>query len=131
MSTEQIRVLVVDDEPAIRSGICASLRACGYDADEVRNGEEAIFRFHERGAQLILLDINMPGIGGLETCRRLRSGDPHVGIVMITVRDSEEDTVLALEGGADDYITKPFRVRELLARLTAISRRGRVRQTPE
>jgi two-component system KDP operon response regulator KdpE len=131
MSPETFRVLVVDDEPGIRHGLCASLRACGYDAEEVRNGEEAIFRFHERPAQLILLDINMPGIGGIETCRRLRSVDPNVGIVMITVRDTEEDTVLALEGGADDYITKPFRVRELLARLSAITRRAGVRRVPE
>ncbi len=130
MNEERLRVLVVDDEPAIRRGICTSLRVTGYTADEVRNGEEAICLLGERPVDLILLDINMPGMGGIETCRRIRSANPGVGIVMITVRDNEDDTVKALEAGADDYITKPFRVRELLARLGAITRRAHVHTLP-
>jgi two-component system KDP operon response regulator KdpE len=124
MNSESIRVLVVDDEPAIRRGICASLRATGYVTQEARSGEEAIARFEDEGARLVLLDINMPGMGGLEACRQIRAADPNAAIVMVTVRDSEEDTVLALEGGADDYITKPFRMRELIARLRAVTRRA-------
>ncbi|HTA45324.1 MAG TPA: response regulator transcription factor [Bryobacteraceae bacterium] len=124
-SRKSIRVLVADDEPAMRRGICTSLNARGYLVDEARNGEEALTAIRERPADLVLLDINMPGMGGIEACRRIRSAFPGVGIVMITVRDSEEDTVEALEAGADDYITKPFRVRELLARLSALLRRAR------
>jgi two-component system KDP operon response regulator KdpE len=131
MNTESIRVLVVDDEPAIRRGICVSLRATGYETEEARSGEEALDRFREQAARLVLLDINMPGMGGIETCRRIRAADPSAGIVMITVRDTEEDAVLALEGGADDYITKPFRMRELMARLRAICRRAGMGGVPE
>src|SRR5262249_30500308 len=79
-------------------------------------------------ADLVLLDIEMPGIGGLETCRRLRNIVPQAGVLMVTVCDSEEDLIRALEAGADDYITKPFSVRELMARMSAISRRLRVVQ---
>ncbi len=131
MNSESTRVLVVDDEPAIRRGICASLRATGYITEEARSGEEAVDRFQEQGADLVLLDINMPGIGGMKACRRIRASDPNAGIVMITVRDGEEDIVLALEGGADDYITKPFRMRELMARLRAIARRAGMSSVPE
>jgi two-component system KDP operon response regulator KdpE len=114
----------VDDEAAMRRGISVSLTARGYSVGEARSGEEAIAAFRERKADLVLLDINMPGINGIDTCRRIRSDGPNAGIVMITIRDSEDDTVQALEAGADDYITKPFRVRELLARLSAITRRS-------
>jgi two-component system KDP operon response regulator KdpE len=124
METPTVKVLVVDDEAATRRGICVSLVARGYSVEEARSGEEAITAFHERKADLIVLDINMPGMNGIEACRRIRSEAPRAGILMITIRDSEEDTVQALEAGADDYITKPFRVRELLARLTAITRRA-------
>lgn len=118
-------MLVADDEPAMRRGISTSLNARGYLVDEARSGEEAIASIRECSVDLVLLDINMPGMGGIEACRRIRSAFPGVGIVMITVRDSEEDTVEALEAGADDYITKPFRIRELLARLGALLRRSR------
>src|SRR5882757_80194 len=112
MSGKPIRVLVVDDEPAMRRGICTALTARGYLADEARNGEEALASVRDRLADLVLLDVNMPGMGGIEACRRIRSGFPAVGIVMLTVRDVEDDTVAALEAEADDYITKLFRVRE-------------------
>lgn len=120
-----IRVLVADDEPALRRGIRTSLMARGYAVDEVRSGEEAVVAMRDRPADLVLLDVNMPGIGGIDACRRIRAALPDIGIVMITVRDTEDDTVEALEAGADDYIIKPFRVRELLARLAALSRRSR------
>ena len=124
MSVKLVRVLVVDDEPAMRRGLRTSLRTNGYEVEEARSGEEAVQIASERTAEIVLLDVNMPGMGGVEACRRLRSALPTAGIVMITVRDAEEDTVEALEAGADDYITKPFRLRELLARLSAVMRRG-------
>jgi two-component system KDP operon response regulator KdpE len=91
--------------------------------EEARNGEEALGAVRQRAFDLVLLDINMPGIGGVETCKRIRGLMPQTGIVMITVRDSENDKVDALEVGADDYVTKPFRLRELIARLRAVLRR--------
>lgn len=124
-----IRVLVADDEPAMRRSIATSLNARGYMVDEVRTGEEAVAAVRDRPTDMVLLDINMPGMGGIEACRRIRSAMPGIGIVMITVRDSEEDTVEALEAGADDYVTKPFRARELLARVGALVRRARGEET--
>jgi two-component system KDP operon response regulator KdpE len=130
MNSKPVKVLIVDDEPAMRRGLSTSLSASGYAIEEARNGEEALRAVRERPADLVLLDINMPGIGGIEACRRIRSTVPSAGILMITVRDGEEDTVEALEAGADDYITKPFRVRELMARLNAVLRRARIEGTP-
>jgi two-component system KDP operon response regulator KdpE len=118
-----IRVLVADDEPSTRRDICASLTAHGFVVDEARTGEEAAAAMKEGSADLVLLDINMPGLGGIEACRRIRSAARSIGIVVITVSDGEEDTVAAFDAGADDYITKPFRPRELLARVSAVMRR--------
>jgi two-component system KDP operon response regulator KdpE len=123
MSTTPISILVVDDAPAFRQGLCASLKSTGYSADSARNGEEALQYVRERPVDMVLLDINMPGIGGMEACRRIRTAAPQVGIVMLTVRDSPDDKVLALESGADDYVTKPFHLRELVARMRAVLRR--------
>jgi two-component system KDP operon response regulator KdpE len=131
MDKDSVKVLVVDDEVAMRRGMCVSLKARGYAVDEASTGEEAIESFLERRPDLVLLDIKMPGMTGVETCRRMRSEAPNAAIVMLSVRDTEEDTVQALEAGADDYITKPFRVRELLARLTAVTRRVRLHEAPE
>jgi two-component system KDP operon response regulator KdpE len=125
MTPGNIRVVIADDEPAMRRGIRASLTAHGYAVDEAATGEDALWTVRERLPDLVLLDVNMPGMGGIEACRRIRSAAPAVGIVMLTVRDTEEDTVAALEAGADDYVTKPFRVRELLARISALLRRAR------
>ena len=113
----------------MRRAVCASLSANGYIADEVGDGEGAVWTVRKRQTDLVLLDINMPGMGGIEACRRIRSASAGVGIVMITVRDAEEDIVNALEAGADDYVTKPFRTRELLARLGALVRRARPDET--
>jgi two-component system KDP operon response regulator KdpE len=123
MSTEQLNALLVDDEPSFRRALRTSLAASGFAVEEAPSGEEAIAILAQRPFDLMLLDMNMPGAGGVETCREVRSFLPRIGIVMITVRDSEGDMVKALEAGADDYLTKPVRLRELVARLRAVSRR--------
>jgi len=131
MSSQPSSVLVVDDEFALRKALRTSLTASGFTVEEARNGEEAVGAVRQRAYDLVLLDINMPGAGGLEACRVIRGVAPHTGIVMITVRDAENDKVNALEAGADDYITKPFRLRELIARLRAVLRRIHPAETPE
>lgn len=124
MPSSPHKILVVDDEPAMRKVLGTSLAASGYAIQEASNGEEAIEALREQPAELVLLDINMPGIGGIEACRRIRGLLPRIGIVMITVRDQEDDKVRALEAGADDYVTKPFRFRELVARMRSVLRRS-------
>ena len=116
------RILVVDDEPQIRRVLRATLTGHGYEFYEARTGEEALEAIRANRFDLVLLDMNMPGMGGLETCRAIRSGS-EVSIIMLTVRDSEQDKVAALDAGADDYITKPFSTPELLARIRAALRR--------
>jgi two-component system KDP operon response regulator KdpE len=116
-------VLVVDDEPAWRKAICTSLAANGFDVAEAGTGSEAVGAFQQRLFDLVLLDVNMPGMDGLEACRQIREFAPRTGIVMVTVLDDEEDVVQALEAGADDYVTKPFRFGELMAHLRAVLRR--------
>lgn len=116
-------VLVVDDEAFLRRTLRSSLTASGFTVEEARSGEEAVSIVQQQALDVILLDMNMPGMGGLAACRKIRSAKPHVGIVMVTVRDSEDDKVNALDAGADDYITKPFQLRELIARLRAVLRR--------
>ena len=118
-------VLVVDDEASLRKALRASLSVSGFLVTEACSGDEALEALHQRVFELVLLDINMPGLSGIDTCRRIRGFSPHTGIVMVTVRDFEEDKVRALEAGADDYVTKPFRLRELIARLHAVLRRTR------
>ena len=120
---EPISVLVVDDEPALRKVIRASLAASGFQVEECGTGREAVGVVQQHAFDLVLLDVNMPGMGGVETCRKIRELAPRTGILMVTVRDAEEDKVLALEAGADDYVTKPFRFRELVARMGAVFRR--------
>jgi two-component system KDP operon response regulator KdpE len=131
MSSQQSSVLVVDDEPALRNALRTSLIASGFAVEEARNGEEALQTARRHPFDLVLLDINMPGINGIDACRRMRGISPHAGIVMITVRDFEDDKVRALEAGADDYVTKPFKLRELTARLRAVLRRTRVAETAQ
>jgi two-component system KDP operon response regulator KdpE len=116
------RTLVVDDEPQIRRVLRATLTGHGYEFYEARTGEEALEAIRANRFDLVLLDMNMPGMGGLETCRSIRAGS-EVAIIMLTVRDSEQDKVAALDAGADDYITKPFSTPELLARIRAALRR--------
>lgn len=116
------RILVVDDEPQIRRVLKATLAAQGYEVFAARTGEEGLEALREARPDLVLLDMNMPGMGGLETCREMRRGS-EAAIIMLTVRDSEADKVAALDAGADDYVTKPFGTPELLARIRAALRR--------
>lgn len=116
-------MLVVDDEPALRRALRTSLTATGFDVSEARSGEEALAMLGRAPVDIVLLDINMPGITGIEVCRRIRDFSTQMGIMMVTVRDSEDDKVLALEAGADDFIAKPYRLREMIARLNAMLRR--------
>jgi two-component system KDP operon response regulator KdpE len=116
------RILVVDDEPQIRRVLRATLTAQGYEVVDARTGEDALIALRDSRCQLVLLDMNMPGIGGLETCREI-CATSEVSVIMLTVRDSELDKVAALDAGADDYITKPFGMPELLARIRAALRR--------
>jgi two-component system, OmpR family, KDP operon response regulator KdpE len=121
--SKNVSVLVVDDEPALRKVIQASLAASGFNVEEAGTGKDAVDAIRQRQFDIVLLDVNMPGISGMEACRQIRALAPRVGIIMVTVRDAEEDKVGALEAGADDYVTKPFRFRELVARLGAVLRR--------
>jgi two-component system, OmpR family, KDP operon response regulator KdpE len=116
------RILVVDDEPQIRRVLRAALSSQGYEVSDARTGEDALESIREQRFDLILLDMNMPGMGGLETCRIIR-GTSEIAIIMLTVHDSEQDKVAALDAGADDYVTKPFSMPELLARIRAAMRR--------
>jgi two-component system KDP operon response regulator KdpE len=122
------KVLIVDDESSIRRALHNTLHGMGFEVDDAANGEAALDLVREAGYDAVLLDINMPGMGGVRACREMRRNWPHLGILMLTVRDSEEDKVTALDAGADDYITKPFRVRELAARLRAAVRRSSANQ---
>jgi two-component system KDP operon response regulator KdpE len=131
MSPKPVKVLIVDDEPAMRRALSASLTACGYTAEQAQNGDEAMEKARQEQFDLVLLDVNMPGGGGIEACRRIRPLAGSAGIVMVTVRDSLDDKVRALDAGADDYVTKPFLLRELLARLRALTRRARQEYLPE
>ena len=115
------RILVVDDEPQIRRVMRMALTGQGYETVEARSGEEALDRFRETRPDLVLLDLNMPGIGGLDTCRMLRAGS-EVPIIILTVRNTEDEKVKALDAGEDDYVTKPFGMSELLARIRAALR---------
>jgi len=116
------RVLVVDDDPQIRRAMKATLTSRGYEVSDSRTGEEALDKLRSETYDLVLLDMNMPGIGGIETCGLIRSSSD-IAIIMLTVSSSEKDKVEALDAGADDYVTKPFSMPELLARIRATLRR--------
>jgi len=131
MLSQHSSVLVVDDESALRKALRTSLTASGFDVEEARSGEEALGTVQQHQFDLVLLDVSMPGMSGIDACRRIRGISPQAGIVMVTVRDQEDDKVRALEAGADDYVTKPFKLRELTARLRAVLRRTRMSETVE
>jgi two-component system KDP operon response regulator KdpE len=123
MNQTAIRILVVDDEPAIRRALRPPLMELGFQVAEASRGEEALLALRANPYDAVLLDVNMPGIGGIETLRRIRSFAPRLPVLVLTVRDQEEDKVEALDLGADDYITKPFSTRELIARIRSAVRR--------
>jgi two-component system KDP operon response regulator KdpE len=116
------RILVVDDEPQIRRVMRTALAAQSYFVDDAPSGEIALEKLREERYDLVLLDMNMPGMGGMVTCRAIRE-QWDVAIVVLTVRNAERDKVEALDAGADDYVTKPFSTPELLARIRAALRR--------
>ncbi len=101
------RILVVDDEPQIRRVLRATLTVQGYEVQDARSGEDALEAIRASRFDLVLLDMSMPGMGGLQTCRFIR-GSSEIAIVMLTIHDQEKDKVAALDAGADDYVTKPF-----------------------
>jgi two-component system response regulator RegX3 len=117
------RVLVVEDEESFSDALSFMLRREGYEVEIASTGTEALSTFDRSGADLVLLDLMLPGLSGTEVCRELRARS-HVPIIMVTARDSEIDKVVGLELGADDYVTKPFSSRELVARIRAVLRRG-------
>jgi two-component system KDP operon response regulator KdpE len=115
-------ILVIDDEPQIRRVLRSTLSFRGYEISEASTGEEGVELARKLKPDLILLDVNLPGISGIEACREIRHSSD-APIIMLTVRNSERDKVVALDAGADDYVTKPFSIEELLARVRASLRR--------
>jgi two-component system, OmpR family, KDP operon response regulator KdpE len=115
MIPSQGKILIVDDESSIRRALRNALQSMGFEVAEATTGEDALHLIQRTRYDVVLLDINMPGLGGIETCREIRRRPTRLGILMLTVRDSEEDKVQALDAGADDYVTKPFHIREMSA----------------
>jgi two-component system response regulator MprA len=118
------RVLVVDDEPAVRRALERALRLDSYDVALAADGEEALDALATHPADAVILDIAMPRLDGLEVCRRMRQGGDKTPVLMLTARDAIDDRVTGLDAGADDYLVKPFALRELQARLRALLRRS-------
>lgn len=116
------RILIVEDEPSLSDPLSFLLRREGYDTEIAADGRDALAAFDRDGADLVLLDLMLPGLSGTEVCRELRTRSS-VPIIMLTAKDSEVDIVVGLELGADDYMTKPYSTRELLARIRAVLRR--------
>jgi DNA-binding response OmpR family regulator len=117
-------VLLAEDDPAISEPLARALRREGYDVDVASDGPETLEAAKNGGIDLIVLDIGLPRIDGLEVCRRIRSAGQSIPVLILTARADEVDTVIGLDAGADDYVTKPFRLAELLARVRALLRRG-------
>jgi two-component system, OmpR family, response regulator MprA len=117
-------VLVVDDEPAVRRALERALLLESYDVELAADGREALDRLAEHPADAVILDVMMPGIDGLEVCRRLRAAGDRTPVLMLTARDAIDDRVTGLDAGADDYLVKPFALRELQARVRALLRRA-------
>src|SRR5579884_3679416 len=121
-------ILIVDDDPSLTSALRRTLSYEGYHVSTVANGESALEQIRLKPPDLVILDLMLPGIDGLEICRRLRSAGEQLVILMLTARDAVADRVVGLEIGADDYLVKPFATEELLARIKALLRR---RTTPD
>ena len=123
------RILVVEDDPRTSASVALYLRHAGYDVDVASSGTEALERAADRPPDLLVLDVMLPGVDGVEVCRALRARSD-VAIIMLTARTVEEDRLRGLEAGADDYVTKPFSPRELVARVGAVLRRARPTRPP-
>jgi two-component system KDP operon response regulator KdpE len=124
----QGKVLIVDDDASIRRALHTTLSALGFEIEEASSGEQAVSFVRTERYDAVLLDVNMPGMGGIAACRNLRQLAEGLPILMLTVRDSADDKIDALDAGADDYITKPFHVGELTARVRSAVRRSQVAQ---
>ena len=111
------KVLIVDDEASLRRALRVTLASLGFEVGEASTGEQALALLGADHYDVVLLDIEMPGIGGIETCKEIKRLSPRPVVLMLTVRDSEEDKANAFEAGADDYFTKPFRLPDLVARV--------------
>ncbi len=123
MSSSKGTILLVEDDTTIRRSLRTTLAALEFEVGEASSGEEALTRLRMVSYDAVLMDLNMPGMGGVEACRRVRHEFPLMSIIVVTVRDSEENKIEALDAGADDYVTKPFRIGELTARIRAAVRR--------
>ena len=128
MHTEQTTILVVEDDEPIRFGLEENLKAAGYAVATAADGPAALAAATDGRPDLILLDVMLPGLSGYEVCRRLRDRNLAIPISMLTARDEPFDKVHGFEMGADDYVTKPFSLQELLARIKAVLARGRARR---
>ncbi len=128
MNPSHGKILIVDDESSIRRALMSTLHSMGFEVMDASTGEAALRQVQATRFDVVLLDINMPGMGGIQACQEIRRHSARVAILMLTVRDSEEDKIQALDAGADDYITKPFNVRELAARIRAAVRRVQLPQ---
>ncbi len=130
--TPATRLLVVEDDEPLADGLCRNLVLEGFAVNRVGDGEAALKALAEpsHGFELLILDIMLPGIDGFEVCRRLRAADNHIPILFLTARGSDADRILGLQLGADDYLTKPFLVEELVLRVRGILRRSAWSQTP-
>lgn len=117
------KILVVEDEPAIAAAVAARLESVGHDVDVCHDGAEAVERCRDLDPDLVVLDLLLPNLDGLEVCRRIQA-ERRVPVVMLTARDDETDMLIGFAVGADDYLTKPFSPRELVARVTAVLRRA-------
>jgi len=124
------RILLVDDEPALRDSLTYTLQKEGYEVMTAADGLSAIKQFHKQVPDVILLDLMLPEVSGMEVCWRIRAFS-NVPIVMLTAKDQDIDKVWGLEAGADDYVTKPFNTRELLARIKAVLRRRSAEQSSD
>jgi two-component system response regulator MprA len=122
--TEQARILVVDDEPAVQNALSRALALERYDVAQAEDGREALARLGAATYDAVILDVSMPHVDGLEVCRRLREGGDRTPVLMLTAREQIDDRVAGLDAGADDYMVKPFALRELSARVRALLRRA-------
>jgi two-component system, OmpR family, response regulator MprA len=124
MADQAARILVVDDEPAVQSALSRALTLEHYKVSHAMDGQQALERLDADPYEAVILDISMPRLDGLEVCRRLREGGDRTPVLMLTAREGVDDRVAGLDAGADDYLVKPFALRELLARVRALLRRS-------